>query len=341
MTSTLNEVDTSERSLIYNSLMPACYELSYQSLMLDEFNKKIFAKSALENGYYDDLKQRCIEQGIEQKEATTATGVIKVTGTKNSKFPNGALVSTILGLTYTTQSEVILDDTGIAYVNITASGEGSKYNAEIGEINSLPVKYEGILSIVNEEKIDNGYDLETPEELYNRYLLKVQTPATSGNKYHYMNWALEVDGVGIAKVYPLANGPGTVKVVVANSNKRAASEELIQEVYNHIEENRPIGAGVSATTVTEKTINFTANVQISTTVTLNDVQNNFAKAIGDYFKEITFNINKISIAKIGSLLLSINGVLDYSDLKMNNLDLNIILNDDEIGILGTVTLGVM
>ena len=41
------------------------------------------------------------------------------------------------------------------------------------------------------------------------------------------------------------DGSGTVKVIIINSEKGVASEELINEVKTHIEENRPIGAEVT------------------------------------------------------------------------------------------------
>lgn len=342
MTSTQNDVDISEHGLIYNALKPSSYELSYQSMMLDEVAKKVFAKTALESRYYDDLLKRCSEMGIDRKLAVTATGVIKVTGKKDSKLPSGALVATSLGITYKTIGDVVLDGSGIGYVSIIANEKGSKYNVNPGDINSLPVKYEGIFQITNEAKIDNGYDDETYEALYERYSLKVRTPSTSGNKYHYLNWALEVDGVGSAKVYPLWNGNGSVKVVIANSNKRAASKELIQEVFEHIEDERPIGATVTVVSVTEKPIGVVANIQIASLTTLGDVQNSFITALENYLKD-TFNSTKVSIAKIASLLLSINGVLDldYSSVNLNNSVNNITLGDDEIAVLGSVSLGVM
>ncbi|WP_271814168.1 baseplate J/gp47 family protein [Clostridium beijerinckii] len=339
MTSTITDVDTSEHSLIYAALMPACYELSYQSLMLDEVTKRVFAKSALENGYYDDLKNRCLEMGIEQKLATTATGTIKITGKINSKLPSGVLVSTALGITYLTQSDVIVNSEGIGYTGIIASDKGSKYNANVGDVSLLPVKYEGIYGVTNESKIDNGYDDETYEALYNRYLLKIQTPATSGNKYHYEQWALEVTGVGFAKCIP---GAGNVKVIIANSNKRAANDELIKEVYSHINEVRPILAGIlTVVTVKEITINITANVEIDSSVILGDVQNIFASAAKEYLSNKVYTTKKVSLAKLGGILVDIDGVVDYAELKINNGTSNITLGDEEIAVIGSVSLGVI
>lgn len=339
MTSTLKDANTAKPGLIYHSLKPSSYEFSYQSLMLDEVTKRVFAKTALQNGYYDDLIERCAEMGVFQKLVTYATGVVKVVGKPNCKFPSGALFSTSSGLTYVTQADVVLDGNGIGYVVITASGIGSKYNVDIDEINIIPVKYEGILSVTNEVKIDNGYDDETYEALYARYLLKVQTPATSGNKYHYEQWALEVTGVGFAKCIP---APGNVKVIIANSNKRAANQELIQETYDYIDSVRPILAGtLTIESVTEVAIDITADVEIDSSVTLGDVQTLFANSIEEYFSDKVYNTKKISIAKLGGLLVDIPGVIDCAELKMNDGTSNISLEDNEIAVLGDVSLGVM
>ncbi|NFE85927.1 baseplate J/gp47 family protein [Clostridium botulinum] len=339
MTSTLKDVDISKKSLVYNSLMPCCYELSYQSMMLDEATKMVFANSALENKYSEYLERRCLEQGVKRKEATTTTGTIKVVGKKKAKLPQNALISTSLGLTYITQQEVILDDSGVGYTTIIAEKEGSKYNADVGEINSMPVKYEGIFSISNEEKINNGYDIESDEDLYTRYLLKVQTPATSGNKYHYEQWAREVTGVGFAKCIP---GKGNVKVIITDSNKRAANKELIEETYKHIDNVRPILAGtLEVATVIELNLNITVNVEIDSSVILGDVQNIFTDEIQKYINDIVFKSKKISIAKLGGLLIGINGVIDYDNLKINNSSNNITLLEEEIAVLGNVELGVM
>ncbi len=340
MTSSIKDVNTSKPGIVYNSLRPSSYEFSYQSLMLDEVPKMMFAKKMLDNGYYDCLLERCSEMGVYQKLATYATGVVKVIGKPNCKFPNGALVSTSSGLTYITQADVILDANGIGYVFVIASDKGSKYNADVGEINTIPIKYEGILSITNETKIDNGYDDETYETLYNRYCLKVQTPATSGNKYHYKNWALEVNGCGTAEVYSLWNGNGTVKVVISNSNYRAASGDLIQAVYDHIEEERPIGPTITVVSADELTLNINVKLEFDSTVySLDILKANIKSVISDYLKSVASSqkkLKEISIMKIGSLILSTTGVDDCSNVLINDSDINTPIGDDQIAVLGEV-----
>ena len=174
-----------------------------------------------------------------------------------------------------------------------------------------------------------------------RYYTKVRTPATSGNKWHYLNWAKEVIGVGDARVFPLWNGNGTVKIVIINSNKRAADSILINNVANYIEDNRPIGANVTVVSATEKPINISATLVIDTKkYTLNQVQANIESNLVEYFKEIAFTSNYISYASIGNIIFNTEGVIDYTKLLINGASLNILLQDVEVPILGTVSLGV-
>lgn len=66
----------------------------------------------------------------------------------------------------------------------------------------------------------------------------------------------------------------------------------------------------------------------------------FENEITEYFKSIAFELNYVSYARIGTILLSADGVLDYSNLKLNGASVNIALNDEEIPVLGTVSLEV-
>ncbi len=52
--------------------------------------------------------------------------------------------------------------------------------------------------------------------------------AVSANKQHYKQWAEELDGVGRAKVFPLWDGDGTVKIVVTDANMQPASDVLLK-----------------------------------------------------------------------------------------------------------------
>lgn len=339
MTSTLKDVDTGERSLIYNANMPISMELSYSTMLLDELEKRIHAKPALENGYYDSLVKICADIGVNRKEATKTNGIVTITGTKGTIIPNEFAVVTKFGKVYRTTNKAIIPDSGEIDVFVEAEYVGSSYNVDVKEICTFQIHYKGIETVTNKKAFTNGYDIESYESLYNRYVLKVQTPATSGNKYHYEQWALEVTGVGSAKCIP---GAGIVKVIITDSNKRAASKELIEKTYNHIDEVRPLLAGtLEVITVKEIPINITGNVEIDTSVTLGEVQAIFKELVKKYLDDKVYKTKKVNIAKIQGLLIDIDGVIDYEDVNINSNTININLALDEIAVLQDISLGVM
>ena len=64
----------------------------------------------------------------------------------------------------------------------------------------------------------------------------------------------------------------------------------------------------------------------------------FKNSVENYLKENAFNSNTIYLSKIGGLLININGVLDYTDLKLNNNTENIPTNDEQVAVTGEVIL---
>ncbi len=143
-----------------------------------------------------------------------------------------------------------------------------------------------------------------------------------------MNWALEVEGVGDVKVYPSWSGVGTVKLVLLGSDKTPVSTEIAQEVYDYIETVRPIGVTVTAIPAVKKEVDVTCNITLEDGYSLEDVTGLIEQSISDYFKAIAFVEDQVSRAWIGSLILAIEGVKDYTLLTLNGLAENISLVDD-------------
>ena len=79
------EVNTDSQSLTYRQDMPVAQELSYITMNQDELVKRIHAKTALENGYDEDLIEKCRDMGVEWNRKTKATTTLKLTGDPNSK----------------------------------------------------------------------------------------------------------------------------------------------------------------------------------------------------------------------------------------------------------------
>lgn len=316
-------------SLLYNSLSPAAQESSKIRSDMDRALSYAFASPNIPDEYLDLI---CIGNGITRKPATYAIKVGTFANEKNNliDIPLKSRFS-IDKLIY-----VAIEKIEVGKYKMQCETIGTEGNTPIGEL--LPVEYiENLGSAKLSELIYEAIDQEDNQSLYDRLIIKIQTPATSGNKYHYLNWAMEVSGVGYAKCIP---GAGNVKVIIANSNKRAASEELIRQVHEYIDSVRPILAGtLTVVTVKEIAINVTANVEIDSSVILGDVQELFKTTIENYFTNTVYTTKKISMAKLGALLMDIEGVVDYSNLKINGGTSNVSLGEDEIAVVGTVTLG--
>lgn len=338
-----SQIDKSEGSFIYDALSPASNEMAQLYITDDNMLKRIYPFTATGT----DLENITNPVGVSRKPGGKATMSILFSGTPDMVVPFGTLVQTKQGLRYKTLKDVTLVQ-GQAIVEVEAENEGSEYNVPANTIVELPTHISGIASVTNPNPVTNGYDIEDDESLRRRYFERMQTPATSGNKYQYRNWAKEVTGVGDAKPFPLWNGPGTVKVVIINSNKRAADAELVQKVKDYIdpqpeghgEGKAPIGATLTVVSAVEKAIDITAKVVLASGYTIQQVQDNFNTNMQKYLSDQAFNSTYISYAKVGGILLSTDGVVDYNNLTLNGGTVNMALADEEIPVVGTISLGV-
>ena len=320
---TISNVDASEGSLIFTATAPEAFELAQLYLSLDDVLFEAFAPTATR----EFLIKRASEKGITPKDATNAI----VKGNFNVNVPIGSRFS-IDEFVY-----VVTEKISDYIYKLQCETAGTEPNKVLGDLTSLDY-IDGLESAKITEILSRGTDEEDTEDFRSRYLESVRLPTTSGNSYHYKKWALEVNGVGDAKIFPLWDGAGTVKVVIVDSEKQPANEELIKNVTDYIEENRPIGALVTVSSGIQKTINVNATLVISDGYSLQTVIDNFKNSLTQYFKDIAFNTTYISYAKIGTILLSTDGVLDYSDLTINETSANIALESEEIPIAGTVEL---
>lgn len=335
-----NDVSTMEGTLLHDTLAPTAYELEDTREDLEEILNKVFIDSAFMNGFEEEVIKRAAEIGIYRKEGIKATGISTFYGAKDTIIQKGTLIQTKNQLQFKTIENATIREIGEVDVKIEAIEIGSRYNVKANTITEMPIQLINITKVTNKSDINSGINIESIEELYKRYKIKVTTPATSGNKYHYKLWALEVPGVGDAKVFPLWDSNGTVKVVIIDSNKHSASKELIDKVFKYIEEQRPIGATVTVVSAKEKSINITAKITLANGFNIGSIQSELSNLLDNYLKEIGFEISYISIARIGNIILNTPGVLDYSNLKINNSTANISLEDEEIPILDNVELEV-
>ena len=239
--------------------------------------------------------------GLERKAATFAHGSLTVTGT--GTVEQGTLFESGGGVQYYATETVAIEGEGT--VPVTCTVDGTAGNLPAHSVTQMPVAVQGIASCDNPEPIGGGYAEESDAEYYARYLLRLRTPATSGNVYHYQQWALECSGVGHVKVFPQARGAYTVDVVIVDSAGQPASEELVQAVQAYIDPESegagrgqaPIGAQCFVSAAAEKKIAISCKVFKSNTAEADSVTAAVKAAVAAYLAGTVFVQDYVAVGE--------------------------------------------
>lgn len=337
-----NTLDKSENSFIHDSVAPVAIELANAYIAIESVDRKRDIENLQDEELDIYIGQRT---ALYRKEEVSATGVVRFTGAPGSIIRVGNIVSAGEILYYSLEDKAI-GASGYIDVYVECEKPGAIGNVPPGAVNNIPVSISGISGVTNQEYMTGGYDLESDDELRNRYYERVRMPITSGNKHHYRSWAKEITGVGNVKVYPLWAGNNTVKVMIIDSNNRPASAELVEEVQEYIDPRStglgegmaPIGARCTVVSANAKEINVSANITRHANYGLVDIADRAKVKIDEYLRGTAFKSDLISHAKVGALLLEVDGILDYTDLTLNGLPANVTIGEEEIATIGMVTL---
>lgn len=321
-----------EGSFIYDAISPVSMELANAYMMFDVFYENVFAQTA--SGEY--LDRRSNEFGVYRKDGTKARGKAYFTGS-DGVYDANILIQTQNGLRFKTTEPLKLEG-GAGTAAIEAVEIGKKYNVLPNQIIEFPMQVNGISTAVNITPVTGGGDMESDEELSKRLLTKVRYPSTSGNVNHYKLWVLETPGVGDVKVIPSVQEVGTIKLILIDNDKKAVTPEIVEDVKNHIEEERPIGVKVIIESAVPKEIQINVGVNLYGNYSLDDIKAVYKKSIEDFINEITFKEDEIIYKKVGSLLISIPGVKNYENLTINSLGNDIILMENEVAVLKSIEL---
>ncbi|MEK4715331.1 baseplate J/gp47 family protein [Sporosarcina sp. FSL K6-5500] len=332
MYNTDDEHDKTAGSFIWDANMAAAIELS----TLQEEVEYVESLMDIENLFDDELSRFVYQRtGVTHKYATRALTTVIISGQEGAIVSKGDMVSTDT-VNFLSLEDRIIDATGQVSVFVSSEILGSVGNVPANSINRFPVSISGLVNVYNPEPVTNGYEAESDNELRQRYYDKLQRPGKAGNKYHYEEWAKSVTGVGDVKVLPLWNGPLTVKVVIIDSNKQPASTELVQNVFNYIESERPFGATVNVVSATGKPINVSVTLSLASGYAESSVKESIKSNITKYLSEIAFNTDYVSYAKIGNAIIGSEGVLDYSNLLVNGGTSNVMIGEEEVAIMGVI-----
>ncbi|HFQ8798591.1 TPA: baseplate J/gp47 family protein [Clostridioides difficile] len=317
------EVYKGEGSFLSDMVSPVNAELAKFYIELSYLHKKAF----IEDNFDDFLDKRVNEFGVYRKLGTEATGEVIFEGKVGTTIQNGTIISYNELLFVVIKDIVISSEIEQNASPVQALEIGIRYNIPASTEFKLQDEINGITKIYNDLAFRGGTEIETDEELKERFYKIQKNQATSGNKAHYEAWALEVEGVYNAKVYPRWNGAGTVKVLLFGQNNQAVDTEIIKRCREHIEEEMPIGATLTVATPSILDISISATIKLETGYTIDFVKESFLESINSYL----INVNKeIIYTKVSAILASTEGLHDFSNLLLNNKAENITFEEDKV-----------
>ncbi|CWN06095.1 baseplate J-like protein [Neisseria meningitidis] len=156
--------------------------------------------------------------------------------------------------------------------------------------------------------VQGGTDRESDASLLARLLKIIRRPPAGGNRYDYKNWALSVDGVTSAYVYPLRRGLGTVDIAITSADG-VPSEETVRRVQAYIDEMRPVTAKnalVLKPTVTA--VPVTVQVKLDG-IDLDEAKRRIRTALKEYFDTLIPG-DGLTVSQIEAAISNVDGVID-------------------------------
>lgn len=187
------------------------------------------------------LEKHAATRGLRLKAATPASGSAQLSGAPDQTLQIGATITVQDGRQYITTAGAIVDESGVAVVDVQALIAGIAGNNDAPLNGTIVDAPDGIDSTVVLSIMVGGTDKETHAALLERYLDLIQRPPAGGNKHDYRRWALEVPGVTHAYSYPLRRGLGTIDVAVT-ADGGLPSPETVAAVQDYIDSQRPVTA---------------------------------------------------------------------------------------------------
>lgn len=341
--------DKREGSIIWDALAPASVEFENFYYLLTCVLDEVFADTASRKF----LIRRCAERGIIPKEASYATVRAEFTPTE-VEIPIGSRFS------HEDYNYIVTEKVSNGVYLLQCETIGADVNGVTGQL--IPIGYiQGLETAYITEVVVPGEDEEDTETLRNRYMTSLQSESFGGNRLDYKTKVLGISGVGGVKIYSGAewNGGGTVKIVFVDSDHNAPSEELVDNVQDILDpecatvtENgkagdssgvgiAPIGHIVTVVGAYNTLVDVDMVLTYASGYSWDKVKDKVEEVIDSYFDTLNKNWSsydkiRVRISQLESKILSIPGIIDIQQTKINGKEENLIVDRDSIVSRGNV-----
>ncbi len=344
------DIDTRQGSIFYDAVSGPIMKIAKLYTDLD----LIVELTSVVTATGKSLDVKASEYGLARNAATRAKyhvtfeGVMPITG---ERF-------------YTDGKYFVLRENGSAYY-LEAEVAGISGNEIYSGTPAIPVNnIEGLTAATFGLIYENGTDPETDENLRTRVQEKITGPAENGNKQHYKTWCEGIEGIGRARIFPLWNGPNTVKAVLIDATGKPCGSAKVAEVQEYIDPATKgytatvngktyvvgdglgegvanLGAHFTATAANPLFIAVTFKAELATGATKEAAEQEAEEAIEQYLTELVLKAREVAdivvrVSVIGAILTDLQTILDYTDLKLNGASVNIKPGEDDVPVVGEV-----
>ncbi|MDR6583816.1 baseplate J/gp47 family protein [Herbaspirillum frisingense] len=196
---------------------------------------------------------------VPRKAAAPSAGFASVNAFAALIVPAGTLIQRQDGVQYKTSAATNLA-VGAGSLPLVAVVAGTAGNTAAGVGLKLVTPIDGLDSsmTVGPAGITDGTEQETVDAWRARLLERIQQPPNGGTKSDYEAWALEVQGVTRAWVYPAEMGAGTVTVRFMRDNDAVPIPDAaaVEAVKAYLDTKKPVTAELYVAAPTGVPINF-------------------------------------------------------------------------------------
>ncbi|MDK2966915.1 baseplate J/gp47 family protein [Lacrimispora sp.] len=336
-----NGLDKREGSLIYTALSAAAAEMQIVYIEFDTILKETFAQTASR----ENLIRRAAERGLQPTEATRA--VLKAVA-----VPDTVLIKKGERFRQGTYYYTVSESMGNGTFQVVCEKAGEEGNHQFGRL--IPVQnISGLTSMEITELLIPGEESVDTEVFRKNYFDSFEKKSYGGNKQDYIEKTNGIAGVGATKVTRAWDGPSTVKLTILDSDCNKASDLLVQTVQNIMDPAEtangdglaPIDHRVTVVSAEAVPIQISTALEINENYTLEALKELINKAVEDYLKEIRTSWESmgdygciVRISQLESKILSIEGIYDIKNTKINGQTVNLELNPYQIPVNGGVAI---
>ncbi len=346
-------IDTRQGSIYYDAVSGVLIKMAQMYTDIDIVISLLRLQTA--SGEY--LDDKVSEYGLKRLQATYACYFFEYKGTK----PDTGERFFTDGLYFVLKES----EDGVLYLE--AEIAGTDCNNILQGTAAIPVNnIQGLTSAVFGSIYKTAADEESDSSLRRRTQEKIAGSAENGNKQHYKTWCESIEGVGKARIFPLWNGPNTVKGVLISALGTPCDERIVKDVQDYIdpanigyiaqkdgrkytvgdglgEGAANLGSHFTAAAATPLEISISLDAQLNPNASESSAKDEVTKKITEYLKELVLNTDDTSdivvrLSAIGAIIAGTDSIKDYSKLMLNGKEENISPAEDAVPVLGEVVI---